>query len=486
MRNPLAPLVERATQAPDTPALAWSGGGLTYGELHAMARGAAARLDGLGIGPGARVAARGQKSPELIALVLACLLTGRPVLVPATDLRADVLATLLEHAGADHVVDAATEAAADGATATHDPAPDDVALMLTTSGSTGLPKVVPLSHGAIARFADWAGARFEIGPGANVLSYCGLNFDLSVLEVWTTLARGGRVVLAGQSQAARGDQLLDLIDANEVSVVQGVPMLYGLLLDAAAEGRVAGSVRHAILTGDTVTAGVVGRLPALFEGARLYNVYGSTETNDSFIEEIDVGRALELGAIPLGRPLPGVSALIVRDGRAVEGAGDGELWVSTPFQTTGYLGPASRGGAFVSDPLGRSERTYFRTGDVVRRDTAGVTFLDGRTDRQVKVRGLRVNLQEVEQALLEDPSVSEAAVVAFDDRLAGKRLHAVVRRRGGAELSSLSLRTTCTRFLTRVAIPSIIEVQDEALPRTTTGKVDRGAVKRQARTEPHG
>jgi acyl-coenzyme A synthetase/AMP-(fatty) acid ligase len=170
----------------------------------------------------------------------------------------------------------------------------------------------------------------------------------------------------------------------------------------------------------------------------------------------------------------------------LDGPAIGELWVSTPFQTSGYLGPRSRGGDFVPDPRAPSERIFFRTGDLVRRDAGGAVLLEGRTDLQVKVRGNRVNLQAVEQVLLEDPDVTEAAVVAFDDELAGKRLHAVVRQRRGATLSTLRLRTRCARRLTRVAIPSNIEVQDEPLPKTTTGKVDRGAVKRCAKAGTHG
>ena len=117
----------------------------------------------------------------------------------------------------------------------------------------------------------------------------------------------------------------------------------------------------------------------------------------------------------------------------------------------------------------------------MRRDEAGDLFLEGRTDMHVKVRGVGVNLQEVEQALLDHPDVTEAAVVALDDDLAGKRPHAVVRRRTGAPVNSLRLRTHCAHRVTRVAIPSTIEVQDEPLPRTITGKVDRGAVKSHAK-----
>src|SRR2546427_10770285 len=159
--------------------------------------------------------------------------------------------------------------------------------MLTTSGSTGAPKVVPISHRAIDSFADCASAQFGIGDGTRVLSYCGLSFDLSLLEIWTTLTHGGCAVLVAPERATQGNHLLDLIATHEIDVVQGVPMLYALLVDAAqATGRLLPTVKHAILTGDAVPLSYLRRLSSVLDRARLYNVYGCTETNDSFIHEI--------------------------------------------------------------------------------------------------------------------------------------------------------------------------------------------------------
>jgi len=482
--------LERASLAPDAPALALPGRVVAYGELRSLALGAAARLDELGLEPGRRVAVGGPKSPETIALVLGCLLTGRPALLPPADLRPDVLGALLDHAGvgrllAAHPVDGAVEVepAAGRAAATDGLAPSDVALMLTTSGSTGLPKVVPLAHGPIGRFADWASAQFGIAAGTRVLSFCGLNFDLSLLEVWTTLARGGTAVLVEPERSIDGRHLTELISTHEVGLVQGVPLLYRLLLDARGAGALP-NVRHAILTGDTTPLPLLERLPALLPEARLWNVYGCTETNDSFLFEIDVDRVLELGALPLGEPAAGIVAHLVEGDRVVDGAGAGELWVSTPFQTTGYLGPRGAD-AFAVDPTRRTDLRFFRSRDLVRRDGEGRLFLQGRTDLQVKVRGHRVNLEAVEQALLEHPDMVEAAVVALDDERAGKRLCAHVRR-SGAGLTALALRRHCVGRLARAAVPSIIEAQDDPLPRTSAGKVDREEVRRRAEARAHG
>lgn len=477
---------EQAARTPEAPALAWDGGELSYGQLHRRALGAAARLDELGLPDRGPLAVAGPKSADTIVLVLACLLTGRPALLPAPELRTDALRDLLARAGTHALVAAepfdgalVVEPSAAAAAEACSVSPGDTALILTTSGSTGPPKAVPLTHGAIERFASWGAARFEIQQGTSVLSYCGLNFDLSLLEIWTTLMHGGRAVLVEGRRATHGDHLFELIARHEVQVVQGVPMLYVLLLDAS-RGRCLPGVRHAILTGDTTPLTTLERLPGLLENARLYNVYGCTETNDSFIHEIDVERALELGAIPLGSPLPGVGAAVVHDGIAVAGPGRGELWVSTPFQTAGYLRSSASDGRLVRTSVGGLPQVWFRSGDLVRRDAAGAIFLTGRNDFDVKLRGVRVNLQEVERALLEHPDVTEAAVVALDDERAGKRAHAVVRRRDGSAVNALGLRAHCAGRLTRIAIPSSIEIQDEPLPRTSTGKVDRGAVEDRA------
>jgi acyl-coenzyme A synthetase/AMP-(fatty) acid ligase len=221
-----------------------------------------------------------------------------------------------------------------------------------------------------------------------------------------------------------------------------------------------------ILTGDATPPALLAKLPGPFTNARFYNVYGCTETNDSFIHELDVAQD---GPIGLGEPLPGVLHQVVESGRVIAEPGTGELWVSTPFQASGYLGGPSFDDGFGADG-------FYRTRDLVRRDESGMLFLDGRTDSQVKVRGVRVNLQAVERALLGDESVAEAAVFAVEEPLAGVRLIAVVRGRGEARPDTLKLRARCARELGRIAVPATIDVQDAALPKTTTGKVDRNAV----------
>ncbi|MFI6447719.1 AMP-binding protein [Kitasatospora sp. NPDC050543] len=490
-------VADRARSRPQAPALLWHAEQISYEQLYGLAGTAARRLAGLGLPAGEPVAMVAKKSPEAVAVLLACLLLGRPVLVPSAELGPQTLAELLERSGAHRLpapedLTAPEEAASPGELASGqggflpeaDAEPDDVALLLTTSGSTGLPKVVPLSTGAITRFADWAAGQFDIGPDSTVLNYAPLNFDLSLLDVWTTLSRGGCAVLVDQEHAGNPAHLSALLRARPAQLVQGVPMLYRLLEQAGEElGPSLEAVRHAILTGDAVTERVFTPLPALLPKAVFHNVYGCTETNDSFIHPIDPIDPMPYGAVPIGRPIDGVKALVLdEDGGELTGPGRGELVVSTPFQSTGYLDAQLDLGVFTE----RADGRYYRTGDLVRRHPDGVLTLEGRRDFMVKVRGVRVNTAEVEAALRSHPEVAEAAVLTTADEVAGSRLHAVVQRAPGATVNSLAIRQHLIGLLPRVAIPTTVELVDTALPRTSTGKLDRKAVQHASRhARPH-
>lgn len=482
-------VLDRARRSPGAPALVWREQEIGYGALLHRADAERARLARL---PGdAPLGVPAATSPAVIALVLAALLERRPVLLSSPGLGADVTGRLYARAGVEHVLTpldtpfeepgAAARFADAAPPATGRGAHTAPALLLTTSGSTGTPKVVPLRADAVDRFTRWAAGRFGIGPATTVLGYAPLNFDLCLLDVWTTLAHGGRVVLTDTDRAAQGGYLLDLLLRHRPEVVQAVPMFYRLLADAARErGAAVPGVRHALFTGDALPAPLRAELPGLLPGSRLYNLYGCTETNDSFLYELTGAEDPAL-PLPLGSPLPGVGALLVDpERRVLEGPGTGELYVTTPFQTEGYLGAAAGPPVFTDHPAGDAGdgRRWFRSGDLVTRSADGTLRLAGRSDFQVKVRGVRINPQETEHVLLQHPGVLEAAVVALPDPLAGRLLHAVARRAPGSGLNSLTLRGHLARGLPRAAVPSVLRITDGPLPRTSTGKVDRDQVVR--------
>jgi len=497
IRSLAAHFDEQVERQAGAPALIWEGESISYGELQGLADASHAELQDARLPEGRPVGIRAKKSPEAIGLIVACLRSGRPFLLPSIELAPETLAQLFAQAGTSQVLSphgprsqsaASLRALVDEARAAPETAGaewppagggDDVTFMLTTSGSTGLPKVVPLTASGVDAFTDWAADQFEIRPGTVVANYAPLNFDLCLLDIWATLKHGGCVALVDQDRATQGGYLADLINDNGVNVLQAVPMLYRLLIDVHREdGRTFPSVRHAITTGDKIPASSLAELPTLFPNARFYNIYGCTETNDSLIHEFaGLAEGNVPSNVPVGQPLPGVIVRLQQDdGTALEGTGTGEFMVWTPFQTRGYLKSSLNEGKFVTLDDSGDGRTYYKSGDIVRRHEDGTLTLEGRADFYVKVRGVRVSTQVVEQAIQEHPAVVEVAVIAVPDELAGARLHAQVRREADAKLNSLILRQHCATRLARTEMPSTIEIVTEPLPKTSTGKVDRKAV----------
>lgn len=461
---------------PGSIALSWGDDEfMSYRELDELARTAADSLAAAGLTRRPRLCVVGSKSPAVIAVLIAAWRTGLTVLLPSHALGESRISELAARAGIQHIVrlPGATDSVSFTVTTLAEPAQLPVAsnslLMLTTSGSTGVPKIVPLSAPGSDRFIQWAARTFKIGSYSRVLSYAPLNFDLSLLDVWTSLAVGARAVLVDENSATNPKRLADLLDGHRVTVAQAVPMFYRLLSE---QQRRFETVRQVVVTGDAISGPVLTKLPRVFPNASFFNVYGCTETNDSLLHEL---RSFgEHEQVPIGRPLADVRIRIVQeDGTVLSGAGTGELWVSTPFQADRYLDPELTKERFIADLDGH---VYYRTGDIVHRNATGVLSLIGRDDFHVKVRGVRTNMAEVEQVLQSRPDVLEAAVLAKPDETAGNVLHAVVRRRADSALNSLKLRSECARLLPRTAIPAKFIFVSEPLPRTSTGKIDRNKI----------
>ncbi|MEU6978224.1 AMP-binding protein [Streptomyces sp. NPDC046371] len=471
-------IAAHAERQPSSTALVLNDERVTYGELAALVALLSERLAAADLPADRPVCVPARKDPATVALMLAAF--GRPlvVLAPSAELGGDALDRICRQARVSARLTAAAdgtltvrhqeedEAAADGFAR---PAADAARLLLTTSGSTGTPKLVPIGTGAFDAFAAWAVEEFRITAADGSLSYAPLNFDLALLDVWTFLGAGARVVLVDREKATDAPYLRSLVADGTVTFVQGVPLLYRLL--AEGEGGFE-RVREVVLTGDAVPQDLLKRAAESFPLARFHNVYGCTETNDSFVHPIDPRTAH--GKIPIGRPLPGVEAAVLDDeGRTLTGPGSGELVVRTPFQTTGYLQESLNPDVFVV----REGRVFYRTGDIVTRNADGLYQLEGRSDWQVKVRGVRTNLQEVESVLARHPDVEEAAVVALPDPEAGVKLHARLTKRAGAGLNSLTIRSYAGANLPRHAIPSSVRISEIPLPRTSTGKPDRNKIK---------
>ncbi|GAB3931670.1 hypothetical protein GCM10029976_036270 [Kribbella albertanoniae] len=444
---------------------------VSYGELGELTQTFRQSLLELNLPAGSTICVPAHKSPETIALLLAAFLEGLVVLAPSPDLGAAALARLAQQARATHVLTAIDALTADAVQANEQESagfaaadPARTCLLLTTSGSTGTPKIVPIAAAGFDAFAAWATQEFSLTDNEVALSYAPLNFDLALLDIWTFLQLGAQVVLVDQGRATDAPYIESLV--TDVTFIQGVPMLYRLLTEA---GTTFAPVREVIFTGDSVPDSLLKPVHDAFPNAKFHNIFGCTETNDSFIHEVDP--ATVTGKMPIGRPIAGTDALIR----------DGELLVATPFQTDGYLNTALNTEAFETI----DGRTFYRTGDLVTRDDDGLYSLQGRADWQVKVRGVRTNLQEVERVISAHPDVIEAVVVPLPDEQAGVRLHAHVSRRLSSALTGLRLRTHAGQHLPRHAIPTSVHITDDPMPRTSTGKPDRNLIKSNRLKEIH-
>lgn len=466
----------RSQAAPHAVALETGAGAATYQDLALLTDDLSVTLACNGVGHRDVVHIPARKTAACVAAIAATQRLGAVALLTAADLGAKLEAQLLVQAGASARVNWSADQApqiqvlqAPAFASRLSPVPEQTALLLCTSGSTGDPKLVPIPEEAVERFLRWAVEEFDLDEDTSTASIAPLNFDISLLDVWATLHAGGTAHLVGDEQVNSPKELARRLAP--VDLVQAVPTVYRTL---SRQGVVLPSVRQVISTGEPMTAELARDLATVFPDARRYNVYGATETNDSFLYQLpEVGFVDDTETVWLGSPIAGVEAdLMDGSGRLIQGAGTGELVVHTPFQACGYVtedGLDSR--QWISRPDGAK---WYRTGDLAQRNHQGRYRLLDRADRVVKVRGVRTSLAAVEAALLSHPDVAEAVVLAVPDDVAGLVLHAVVG--SAASVDALALRQHCAAALPRTALPSRYHLLTSSLPRNANGKFDRNAL----------
>ncbi|MBF0688236.1 MAG: amino acid adenylation domain-containing protein [Cellulomonas sp.] len=510
-----AALVERAREDAAAPAVLTATRSLTRGALVVGAGGVAARLADLGAGPGTRVAVLASKSPEQVVAVVAVLLAGAayvpvdPALPVARQehlLRhADVAAVLVGPGGDPAlahrcgvpavVVDvdgAATDAAAVDAALAAAPGParpDDLAYIVYTSGSTGEPKGVAVRHGAAHNTCLDVADRYQVGRTDRVLGLSSMSFDLSVWDVFGVLGAGGALVLPAPQDRRDPAQWERLMVAHGVTLWNSVPALMQMLLEhrAGRDDAVPLPLRVVLLSGDWIPVDLPDRLRDQVPSARLVSLGGATEGAVwSVAHDVDEP-APGWDSVPYGRALRN-QRIHVLDHRLRECPEwvTGEIHLAGAGLADGYWrDPERTAASFVTHPT-TGERLY-RTGDLGRwRPGAVVEFL-GREDGQVKVGGHRVELGEVEAALVRHPEVGSAAVVAVGPREQRRLVAHVVPLAadalpdGGRALAA-AVRAYASQVLAAALVPSAVVVRP-TLPLTANGKVDRTALA-QAVAEP--
>lgn len=352
----------------------------------------------------------------------------------------------------------------------------DLAYVLHTSGSTGVPKGVAITHDNAMAFVLPAAEHFGITQADRLACQAPLHFDLSVFDLFCAALRGAAVVSFPEYFSAFPKKMAQSIDQHGVTIWNSVVSALGLLVDKGfASGEHHGkTLRAVIFSGERMPIPLLGRIKQRLPHATLYNVYGQTEANSSLVHRVDSIPASADASLPLGEPLPNFDVFLIDEqGQVLRDAeATGELCVRAATVASGgyFRAPELSAEKFILDPeLPDSGQRVYRTGDLVKRSAAGLEFV-GRRDNMIKTRGYRVELSEIERALEAVPGVVEVAVVARPSPEIGHSLHAFVQ--AGADVSADALEAELRMKLPGYMIPASIDVRAE-LPRTATGKIDR-------------
>jgi len=477
----------------------------TYSELNEWAGTLAHELIGFGVGPEVRVAVQLPRTPHLVASLLAVLKAGGAYVPLDPTYPEDRLAFLLEDSQAAVLIteeapstvetprgaspprgvtvaprgglgkigaaagDAPRGVSTVGGTslgqASH---PGNLAYLIYTSGSTGRPKAVAIEHRSAVAFAHWARTVFSPEDFAGVLAATSISFDLSVFEIFVTLAWGGKVILAGNAL-----EVPNLAAAGEVTLINTVP---SAMTELVRQRAVPPSVRTINLAGEPLKRSLVDAIYATTAATQVLDLYGPSEST-TYSTWAPALRG-ERREPTIGQPVAGTRALLLgRHGELLPVGIAGEIFLGGAGLARGYLNrPDLTAERFVPDPFHPEPGSrLYRTGDLARRLPDGLLDYLGRVDQQVKVRGFRIEPGEIEAALLAHSQVQAAAVALREDEPGDKRLVAYVVPAAGQAPAVSDLRDVLRRSLPEHMIPGAFVIL-QALPLTPNGKLDRRAL----------
>ncbi|MEW5930969.1 MAG: amino acid adenylation domain-containing protein [Gemmatimonadota bacterium] len=482
-------------RTPDAPALRFEGRSLSYAELYARASRLANRLRREGVGPEVRVGICMEPAPEVVVAVLGVLLAGGAYLpldpelpperraymlgdaAPVLLLTQTALAGRLEDCGVPLLAvdaEAGTIARESAEAPQTGVGPDNLAYVIYTSGSTGRPKGVLVEHRGVGNTFLELGRVYGVGAGERSLAYAPLHFDASVADLFVALCSGAELVLARREAMMPGEDLLRTLREERITHLKTMPSALAVTpVEPLPELKVV------VTGGEVLPAEQVRRWGA---GRTFFNGYGATEASIRMTSSAYTG---EGGDPPIGRAVANTQLYVLDAQLEPAPAGvPGELYIGGVGVVRGYLNrPDLTAERFVPDPhRGVPGARLYRTGDVGRRRADGEIEFLGRRDFQVKVRGFRVELGEIEAVLRGHPQVREAVVLLREDVPGQQRLVAYVTGRAGAEPTAAELRARAAERLPEYMVPGACVVLDR-LPTTANGKIDRRALPAPERSE---
>ncbi|MCV7107987.1 non-ribosomal peptide synthetase [Mycolicibacterium chitae] len=470
-------------RTPDAVAVVYEGRRYSYREINESANQVAHWLIEQGIGAEDRVAILLDKSPELVIIALGVVKAGAVYLPVDPTYPQDRLNFILGDCDAKLVVREPLTGL--DKYRTDDPTdadrvrpltPDNTAYLIYTSGTTGQPKGVPVSHRPISEYFVWFQGDYQIDENDRLLQVASPSFDISIGEVFGTLACGARIVIHKPGGLNDIGYLTDLLRDEGITAMHFVPSLLGLFLSLPGVNQWR-TLQRVPIGGEPLPGEVADKFHATFD-AMLHNFYGPTETVVN-ASRFKVQGKQGTRIVPIGKPKINTQIYLLDDALQPVPVGViGEIYIGGTHVAHGYhRRPGLTAERFVADPFTPGGRLY-RSGDLARRNADGDIEFVGRADEQVKIRGFRIELGDVAAAISVDPSVGQAVVVVSDLPQLGKSLVGYLTPVAGEPLESVDvdrIRTRVAAALPEYMVPAGYVVLEE-IPITTHGKIDKAAL----------